>query len=89
MCWWRQQQTLMLPDGPVTVPRQHPHVPVDLSQQGDIAQTGLLGKRLAATHTGLGLGSAPAGSGPVPPVRRIVVVSHHGTGERGDVACLQ
>lgn len=74
MCWWRQQQALMLPDGPVTVP-QHSHVPVDLSQQGNIAQAGLLGKRLAATHTGLGLGSAPAGSGPVPPVRRIVVVS--------------
>jgi hypothetical protein len=35
----------MLPDGPVTVP-QRLHVSVDLSQQGNIAQAGLLRKRL-------------------------------------------
>ena len=65
----------MLPDGPATV-LHGPHLPVNLAQQGNITPAGLLGK-LAARGGRIGLArvQAPAGSGPMPAVGRLVVVS--------------
>ena len=42
----RQEQALMLPDGPTAV-LHGPHLPVNLAQQGNITPAGLLGKLTA------------------------------------------
>jgi [ribosomal protein S5]-alanine N-acetyltransferase len=71
----RQKQALVLPDDPAAV-LHRPHVPVNLTQHGNIVPAGLLSKLTARRgRIGLARVQAPAGSGPVPPVRRIVVVS--------------
>jgi len=49
----RQEKTFVLPDDPATV-LHRPHVPVNLTQQDDIAPAGLLGK-LAARGSRIGL----------------------------------
>src|ERR1039458_8953821 len=71
----RQEMTLVLPDGPVTV-LQHADSLVNLTQQGNVVPAGLLGE-LAARGGRIGLArvQAPARGGPVRPGRRAVVVA--------------
>src|SRR5690348_9924991 len=70
-----EEQPLVLADGPAVM-RDQPHLLVDLALQGDVVPAGLFGELTArGGRAGLAGIQAPAGRGPVPPGRWILVIA--------------